>query len=58
LVKKGSIFGGLHKYFSPIKTRRARKSVKEKEQEGNLILKVSEGPRALRAQKSLARGIK
>jgi hypothetical protein len=57
-VKKGSVFGGLEKYFSPIKTRSARKFIKEKEQEGNLILKVSEGLRALRAQKSLARGIK
>jgi hypothetical protein len=43
-VKKGSIFGGLEKYFSPIKTRNVRKFVKEKELEGNLILKVSKGP--------------
>jgi hypothetical protein len=57
-VKKGTVFGGLEKDFSPIKTKSARKSVKEKEQEGNLILKVSEGPRALRAHKALARGIK
>jgi len=56
--KKWYVFGGLEKSFSPIKTRSARKMIKEKEQMRNLILQVSEGPRALRAHKSLAIGIK
>ena len=57
-VKKWTVFRRIEKYFSPIKNKSARKIVKEKEQEGNLILKFQEGPRALRKQKSLARGIK
>jgi hypothetical protein len=58
LENKGFVFGGFEKDFSPIKTQSARKNVKEKEQVGNIVLQVSDCPRALRAYKSLVRGIK
>jgi hypothetical protein len=52
---KGAVLGGLETYFSPIKTRSARKLGKEKELTVMPSLEVVTGPRALRAQKSLAR---
>jgi hypothetical protein len=52
---KGVVLGGLEKEFSPLKTRSARKLVKEKEALEVTSGGVQEGLRALRAQKSLAR---
>jgi hypothetical protein len=52
---KGVVFGGLENDFSPLKMRSARKLGKEKENTGLTSMQVLEGPRALRAQKSLAR---
>jgi hypothetical protein len=52
---KGAVRGGLEKDFSPLKTRSARKLVQEKENCVTPSVLMSEGPRALRAQKSLER---
>jgi hypothetical protein len=54
-ILKGVVFGGLEKDFSPLKTRSARKLGKEKETKANTSFMVVDGPRALRAQKALAR---
>jgi hypothetical protein len=52
---KGVVHGGLEKYFSPLKTRSARKLGKEKVNCASTCSTMVDGPRALRAQKSLAR---
>jgi hypothetical protein len=52
---KGAVRGGLEKYFSPLKTRSARKLGKEKENCATTSVMMIDGPRALRAQKSLER---
>jgi hypothetical protein len=52
---KGAVLGGLETYFSPIKTRSARKLGKEKELSVIPLHEIVTGPRALRAQKALAR---
>jgi hypothetical protein len=52
---KGVVRGGLEKDFSPLKTRSARKLGVEKEKEVTCGTNLNVGPRALRAQKSLAR---
>ena len=52
---KGVVLGGLEKEFSPLKTRSARKLVKEKDGSKVPSGGVLDGPRVLRDQKSLAR---
>jgi hypothetical protein len=52
---KGVVRGGLEKDFSPLKTRSARKLIQEKENCASPSVVMSEGLRALRAQKALAR---
>jgi hypothetical protein len=52
---KGVVHGGLEKDFSLLKTISVRKLRKEKENIYNTNFTMIDGPRALRAQKSLAR---
>jgi hypothetical protein len=52
---KGAFYGGLEKDFSLLKTRSARKLGKEKVICDSTCSTMVDGPRALRAQKSLER---
>jgi hypothetical protein len=54
-VLKGVVRGGLEKDFSPLKTRSARKLGIDKENCASSSISMIVGPRALIAQKSLAR---
>ena len=58
LDKKGTIYGGLEKDFSLVKKQSARKIVKERGYNGDIVLKVLKGPREIGAHKSLERGKK
>jgi len=51
----GAVRGGLEKYFSPLKIRSTRKLGKDKENCACSSILMIVGPRALRAQKALAR---
>jgi len=52
---KATVRGGLVKYFSSLKTRSVRKLRKEKENCATTSVTMIDGPRELRARKSLAR---
>lgn len=52
-IKKGAVWGGLEKDFSPLKTKSARRSGVEKENGDSHISLLNAGRRALRAQKAL-----
>jgi len=54
-VRKGVVFGGLGKYFSPIRTRSSRKKVQKESVESRCSGAFGYGPRDLRENKALSR---